>query len=242
MVAIGYVFSYLIPSKQKSVVFTTYSTQAFFIAQSGVEFAVRYATDQGWTTPASLNGLDNLQRTLGQGTFTLDYDVVNDRLISRGQIPNSSERRIVVSNFTQFLSSLIIDPDQPVPCLTTGLIGKQTVHVVNFYIKNIGSSSITLNQFAATWTQDLPARRIRFIYLGGTLKYDGNYQSGGAPTNFNAGVPPTYTINAGQTILVSVWFSRTVNNLRNMVLNFYSTTGKRYNFNLDPEGDGLPPC
>ena len=55
MVTIGYVFSYLIPSKQKSVVFPIQSTQAFFIAQSGVEFAVRYAmTQMAWTTPALL--------------------------------------------------------------------------------------------------------------------------------------------------------------------------------------------
>ncbi len=46
MVTIGYVFSYLIPTKQKSVVFPIQSTQAFFIAQSGVEFAVRYAMTQ----------------------------------------------------------------------------------------------------------------------------------------------------------------------------------------------------
>ena len=48
MVTIGYVFSYLIPTKQKSVKFPIYSTQAFYIAQSGVEFAIRYAQDQGW--------------------------------------------------------------------------------------------------------------------------------------------------------------------------------------------------
>ena len=49
MVTIGYVFSYLIPTKQKSVVFPIQSTQAFFIAQSGVEFAVRYRHDANST-------------------------------------------------------------------------------------------------------------------------------------------------------------------------------------------------
>jgi hypothetical protein len=103
MVTIGYVFSYLIPTKQKSVVFPIQSTQAFFIAQSGVEFAVRYATEQSWATRPSLNGLDTMTRTLGSGSFILDYDEPNDRLISRGIVPNASERRIVVSNFTNFL-------------------------------------------------------------------------------------------------------------------------------------------
>jgi hypothetical protein len=108
MVTIGYVFSYLIPSKQKSVVFPIQSTQAFFIAQSGVEFAVKYAMTQvpPWTTTAQLNGLDNMTRTLGAGRFILDYDSTNNRLISVGEVPIGTERRrIVVSNFnfTSFL-------------------------------------------------------------------------------------------------------------------------------------------
>ena len=109
MITIGYVFSYLIPTKQKSVVFPIQSTQAFFIGQSGVEFAVRYAMTQTppWTTPAQLNGLDNMTRTLGAGRFILDYDSANDRLISFGEVPIGTERRrIVVSNFTKFLMSI----------------------------------------------------------------------------------------------------------------------------------------
>ena len=103
MVAIGYVFSYLIPTKQKSVSLVVSSNQALFIAQSGVEFAVRYATEQSWATTPLLDGLDTMTRPLGLGSFILDYDQPNDRLISRGMIPNASERRIVVSNFTNFL-------------------------------------------------------------------------------------------------------------------------------------------
>ena len=109
MVSIGYVFSYLIPTKQKSVVFPIQSTQAFFIAQSGVEFAVKYALTQTppWTTPALLNGLDNMTRSLGAGRFVLDYDSVNNTLYSRGEVPTGTERRrIVVSNFTSFLMAI----------------------------------------------------------------------------------------------------------------------------------------
>jgi hypothetical protein len=109
MGVIGYVFSYLIPTKQKSAIFPIQSTQAFFIAQSGVEFAVKYAITQtpSWTTPAQLNGLDNMTRTLGAGRFVLDYDSVNNRLISVGEVPNGTERRrIVVSNFTSFLMEI----------------------------------------------------------------------------------------------------------------------------------------
>ena len=109
MITIGYVFSYLIHSKQKSVVFPIQSTQAFFIAQSGVEFAVRYAQDNGWTTTALLNSNLNIApnntRTLGAGGFTISY--TPDVLTSRGEVPGGTERRrIVVSNFTRFLMSI----------------------------------------------------------------------------------------------------------------------------------------
>jgi hypothetical protein len=109
MVTIGYVFSYLIPTKQKSVVFPIQSTKAFFIAQSGVEFAVRYACGQGWTTTTLLNNLNGIQRNLGSGRFTLTYDFATygDKLISVGEVPIGTERRkIVVSNFTSFLMAI----------------------------------------------------------------------------------------------------------------------------------------
>jgi hypothetical protein len=106
MVTIGYIFSYLIPSKQKSIIFPIQSTQGFFLAQSGVEFAVRYAKNQGWTTTTLLNNLNGVTRGLGSGRFTLTYNYATygDKLISVGEVPIGTERRrIVVSNFTSFL-------------------------------------------------------------------------------------------------------------------------------------------
>ncbi len=109
MVIIGYVFSYLIPTKQKSVVYPIQSTQAFFIAQSGVEFAVRLAKDNGWTSPTLLNTNLNLAanntRALGGGSFTLTYASGSDTLTSAGYVPTGTLRReVVVSNFSTFLS------------------------------------------------------------------------------------------------------------------------------------------
>jgi len=107
MVSIGYVFSYLIPTKQKSVSLAVNSNQAFYLAQSGVEFAVRYAFDQGWATTALLNNFNNPpnnSRNLGKGRFILSY--TPDTLTSTGEVPNASQRRIVVSNFTRFLMKI----------------------------------------------------------------------------------------------------------------------------------------
>jgi hypothetical protein len=105
MVTIGYVFSYLIPTKQKSVVFPIQSTQAFFLAQSGVEFAVRFAKDNGWTTKNLLNANlgGGVTRPLGTGSFTVTYASSSDTLASVGYVPTGTERRrIVVSNFSSF--------------------------------------------------------------------------------------------------------------------------------------------
>ncbi|OGP76552.1 MAG: hypothetical protein A2V86_05135 [Deltaproteobacteria bacterium RBG_16_49_23] len=110
MVSIGYVFSYLIPTKQKSVSLTISSNQAFFIAQSGVEFAVRYANGNGWTTPAELAGLTGMTRNLGAGRFTLTYTNTSpnlDTLTSVGEVPVGTARRSIrVSNFTSFLMEI----------------------------------------------------------------------------------------------------------------------------------------
>jgi hypothetical protein len=108
MVILAYVFSYLIPTKQKSVVYPIESTQAFFLAQSGVEFAVRFAKDNNWTTKHSLgtnlNTAPNNTRTFGTGTFTLTYTTSTDTLTSVGYVPTGTPRReIVVSNFSQFV-------------------------------------------------------------------------------------------------------------------------------------------
>lgn len=108
MVTIAYVLSYLIPTKQKSVSLVIYSAQAFFLAQSGEEFAVRYARDNNWTTTTLLNNLNGVTRNLGSGRFTLTYNSGNDTLTSMGEVPTGTERRrISVSNFTSLVSKTI---------------------------------------------------------------------------------------------------------------------------------------
>jgi hypothetical protein len=232
MVAIGYVFSYLIPTKQKSVSLVVSSNQAFFIAQSGVEFAVRYASDQGWTTTALLNNFNNPPnntRNLGKGRFILQY--TPDTLTSTGEIPNASQRRIAVSNFTSFLiKQLVLDPGSPSPCWT--LVSQRA----RFFIKNIGSSNVTLTAFTATWSES-STTRIREIYMDGTQKFFGNYWNGDPQQNLNRG-GNNQTIAPNQVIRIDVyWFNPYITG--NIVITFYTGTGEPYQFNL---GSVLLPC
>jgi hypothetical protein len=236
MVTIGYVFSYLIPTKEKSVSFVISSSQAFFIAQSGVEYAVRYASDQGWTTPASLLGLNGPgvnQRNLGRGGFTLSYDNTTDKLTSIGVVPNASERRIIVSTFTSFVSKPLILVN-PAPCW----VNPRTV--VRFYIQNVGSAAITLTAFSASWSQP-PTRNLTSISMDGAQKFSGTYSSGSGLRNFT---PPgnTEVINPNQTVMVNVVWSGNISPNSITTISFYTSTGEQYIFNLDPTGLGLPGC
>ena len=238
MVSIGYVFSYLIPMKQKSVKFPIYSTQAFFIAQSGVEYAIRYSSNQGWRDTTALAGLDGVQKdiVIGKvnGSFTINYSP--DTLTSTGVIINSSERRIVtVSNLTQFLNVLILDPASAVPCWCW-----QTQRV-RFYIKYTGTNSVTLNAFFATW-QETVGRRMRQIYMDGILKYDapgGLYYNGNPRQNFNAG-GGSQTINPGQVIPLIIRWSGNISDTNTITIIFYTALGDPYSFtfNLTPPPGG----
>lgn len=222
IVMIGYVFSYLIPAKQKSISFVLQSTQAFYIAQSGVEFAVRYAADNG------LGSLDGLTRTLGQGSFSLTYNSATDTLISSGAVPTGTERRrIRVSKFSQFLQpAIILDPDSETPCWQT------SNQVVVFYIKNISTAPITINAFSASWSQshNTNLRRIYMLDYFWIIpiwyqRYWGNYQLESPPpiANFTS----NQTIDPGEVIPVAIfWQHQRVSG--NIEITFYSTTGGSY--------------
>jgi hypothetical protein len=236
MVTIGYVFSYLIPTKQKSISFTISSNQVFFIAQSGVEYAIRYATDQGWTTPVSLLGLNGPgvnQRNLGRGGFTISYDSTTDKLTSIGVVPNASERRIIVSTFTSFVSKPLILVN-PAPCW----VNPRTA--VRFYIQNVGSAVITLTAFSASWSQP-PTRSLTSISTDGVQKFGGTYSSGSGIQNFT---PPgnTEVINPNQTVMVNVVWDGNISPNSITTISFYNSAGEQYIFNLDPTGLGLPRC
>lgn len=238
VVSVGYVLSYLIPIKQKSVIFPIYSNQAFFIAQSGVEYAIRYGSEQGWRQATDLQRLNNPgvnQRNLGKGRFTILYNRLTDSLTSTGEITGSGEKRIVsVSNFTQF-SRLILDPASPPPCWSS--LNRRA----RFYIKNVRADNVTLTAFSATWTQTGTARRITRIDMNGVQKFNGNYRNGNPPANFNRG-GGSQTIIPNQVINSLIYWNGDVTNGANFIVTFYTGTGESYAFNLDADGDGLPSC
>jgi hypothetical protein len=244
MVTIGYVLSYLIPTKQKSVMFPIYSSQAFFIAQSGLEYAIRYASDQGWRgiTDSGIYDLTHLndpgvnQRNLGNGQFTINYTQASDTLTSTGTVTNASPNRVVkVSNFTDFLRLTFASP---APAWTTG------TSRARFYIANVRGSNVILTAFSASWTAR-NNRTISTIYFTGTSsanrRYTGSYVNNSGRVNFNLNgnsqtispTPPSATTS------VYIYWSGNLGTNSNIMITFYTAAGDSYPFDLDPQGNGL---
>ena len=245
MVTIGYVFSYLMPTKQKSVRFPIYSTQAFYIAQSGVEFAIRYASDQGWRGATDggiydLNRLNGITRTLGNGSFTINYNnATGDILTSTGQITGSTESRVVrVSSFSDFLRLVFTTP---APAWTTG------TRRALFYIINVRVPNVTLLSFSASWTAQ-NNRTISTIYFNGNAnanrRYSGAYANNSGPVNFNIN-GNSYTISPtppSASTPVYIYWNNNLGTNSNITITFYTGLlgqGDAYTFDLDSAGNGL---
>jgi hypothetical protein len=239
MITIGYVFSYLIPTKQTSIKFPISSTQAFFLAQSGLEYGIRYCSDQGWRGATDTGRLDHdrlndaavNQRNLGNGRFTINYNTATNELTSTGEVSNTTEKRIlIVSNFNQFLRLTFNSS----PCWIPGYSNQRA----QFNIIRWRTTGVTVNAFSATWQEDGAARNITTILMGGTTRFSGTYNNGSGSRNFTGGnqaVPLT-------SLLVEMRWDSAMTNPRNIVVTFYSTTGDSYIFNLDPAGNNLPGC
>lgn len=233
-----YVLSYLMPMKHKGLLFSIHSLQALALAQSGLEYGLRYSADQGWRTPLDLLRLNNpgvSQRNLGNGRFLIQYDHSADQLTSTGEINNSFVRRVVtLTNFSSFLR-LVFAPTSPLPCWALG------TRQVRFFIQNVQNENVTLTAFAASWTQSPPTRWITRLDMEGGQKFSGHYNNGQPAVIFNSG-GGQQIILPGAVIPVIIEWNDQVLNGANILITFYTPEGKSYAFNLDANGDGLPSC
>ncbi|MBU4286913.1 MAG: hypothetical protein KKI12_01935 [Proteobacteria bacterium] len=114
------VFSYVMIAKHGSEALYVQSTQAYTIAQAGIEYGIRYATIIGYWAAGS-PGITNpnpLGSGSGSGSFTLVYTQATmsttSKLTSTGTVGNAV-RQIILSNFVGFVSGKAIskDPHDP---------------------------------------------------------------------------------------------------------------------------------
>ena len=102
------VFSYVMIAKHGSEALYVQSTQAYSVAQAGIEYGIRYATVNGY---AAINTLGDI--TFGNGSFTLVYTASPKRLTSTGKV-GLATRKIVVRNLGVFVQGGIsLDLDDP---------------------------------------------------------------------------------------------------------------------------------
>ena len=109
------VFSYVMIAKHGSEALYVQSTQAYAIAQAGIEYGIRYATDNEsgfFANPADYFPITD--QAFGNGSFTLEYDSVNDKLTSTGTV-GTAERQIMYSNFKSIVlgQPITLDPTDP---------------------------------------------------------------------------------------------------------------------------------
>ena len=244
LMAVGYVLSYLIPTKQKSVKFPIYSTQAFYLAQSGMEYGVRYCSDQGWRGATDSGRLDydrlndvgakNLVIGKVNGKFTMNYNTGTNVLTSTGEINNSTEKRIVtVSNFNQFLRLTFTSS----PCWISGYSNQRA----QFSIRRWRGTTVTLRHFSATWQQSGTTRYITTIRFGNNTRFSGTYYSGSGIVILSG----NQSVGTGG-VNVEIRWNAAMPNPRNIIITFYTVAGaairEGYTFNLDPAGNNLPGC
>ena len=88
------VFSYVMIAKHGSEALYVQSTQAYAVAQAGIEYGIRYAMDNGYGDFPINN------QTFGNGSFTLDYDdtSVPSTLTSTGTV-GVAIRQIILQGF-----------------------------------------------------------------------------------------------------------------------------------------------
>ncbi|MBU4258421.1 MAG: hypothetical protein L6406_00070 [Desulfobacterales bacterium] len=114
------VFSYVMIAKHGSEALYVQSTQAYAIAQAGIEYGIRYATDNSSWVP-TLNTPVTLEKNFGDGTFSLTYSAANgpddlgtdapSKLTSTGTV-GIAERKIILQRFAGVVAgqAITLDP------------------------------------------------------------------------------------------------------------------------------------
>ncbi|MBA3016614.1 MAG: hypothetical protein KJ550_05470 [Proteobacteria bacterium] len=115
------VFSYVMIAKHGSEALYVQSTQAYAIAQAGIEYSIRYAMDvknpmgkPGFLADPTNENYFPKNQALGDGSFNLVYDNSNNTLTSTGTV-GVAEREIILQRFRVWVAgqAITLDPSEP---------------------------------------------------------------------------------------------------------------------------------
>jgi hypothetical protein len=101
-------------AKQKSYPFQVNSYRALNIANAGVEYAIRFASDgldsNGNSIFFSDATLTTIGKSFGGGSFSFNYAYATNILTVTGTYSSSSSRQIRLSNFRRYISPVTLVP------------------------------------------------------------------------------------------------------------------------------------
>jgi len=144
------VFSYVMVAKHGASALYVQSTQAYAVAQAGIEYGIRCATDNGYWATGSPGITESLGSGSGSGSFTLVYDDSNNTLTSTGTV-GVAERAIILASFSSYVESaaageIVLDP----PAYRSS----RTIYVplINNYGEDVDITNITLAKTVSTVT------------------------------------------------------------------------------------------
>ena len=115
---LGTILVSLIITKQKTMLLPLKSAQAFYVAQAGIEYAIRYANDNEpnfWTDPKIIfpDPPNALTKSLGPGSFNVTYSA--DESITSTGTTGTAKRVITLASFPTYVvgGEVTLDPGNP---------------------------------------------------------------------------------------------------------------------------------
>ena len=149
---LGTVLTSLIITKQKSALLPLKSAQAFYAAQAGIEYAIRYVNDNKaafWTDPVSIFPipLNNPPISVGAGSFNVTYDATN-RIITSTGTAGTATRKITLASFPAYVAGgdIILDPNPSNPptqnqkiCTIPILISADNIYIFQIDIAKVAA-------------------------------------------------------------------------------------------------------
>jgi hypothetical protein len=162
------VFSYVMVAKHGSSALYVQSTQAYSVAQAGIEYGIRYAIgeDHGaafLADPASV--FTGAAQSFGNGSFTLEYNNGNNNLTSTGTV-GVATRKIILSSFSNYVQAAgVIVLGDPAPYRAAKTI---YVPLINNYGEAVEIYKIAL---VKTTGSQVTLTTIRF---GGATEWSGS--------------------------------------------------------------------
>jgi Tfp pilus assembly protein PilX len=168
---IGFVFSSLLITKQKSAPLPLKSAQAFYSAQAGVEYAIRFTANNCELFQANPANIFPITKSVGAGSFNVTYTEDNNSITSTGTA-GTAQRVITLASFLSYLVSqgITLDPENS-PYQGTGGGGDQK----NIYIATVNNYEHDVYLFRIDLAKEggNPAR-MNEIRLGNTTVWTGN--------------------------------------------------------------------